>query len=334
MRWRCVAVLGLLATIAASRRATADHMPSAWRRSAGSVGPRAGFGAADHTVGPRRFGSGTAEAGRDADDDAGRSMPVAPSSAEPGNPALAPSTGPAVSPVATAASPVATATSGPDAYLNFGDGPFPGAGGLATGTAQPWYDSPVVANAFGGVPDVQQRADFASAVLADVEQSFRLGGLSPSLTLDPGAGAQHTLSIVSGAVGGGPNVIGDANVGGDGLAFIDRLTFANTPAQLAEAVAHTITHELLHTFGVAGHPDQTGRYLDSATLDPSLLTDPNATFSPAAAQVVLTGGEVGAAGPVMAATVVPEPGSVACWGLGVLLAAGTLGRSRRRSPVG
>lgn len=224
------------------------------------------------------------------------------------------------------------ASSSPDAFINFGDGPYLGSGSLTRGDLRPWYESPAVQNVFGGVPDAQQQADFTRAVLEAVERTYNLSGLDPTLTLDPAAGAEHTLSVVSGASGTNPNVIGIAEVGGDGFAFVDKLDFATTTDQLAQAVAHAVSHELMHSFGVAGHPDQTGRFLDAATSDWSLLTDPSASFSTAAARDILDGGDVpsrGAAAMVLAPTVVPEPEAIAGWAIGLLVAAFHRRRARR-----
>jgi hypothetical protein len=91
------------------------------------------------------------------------------------------------------------------------------------------------------------------------------------------------------------------------------------------ALAHNIAHELMHAFGVATHPDQTGNYLDAAVASWSLLTSPNATFSPAAVQDILGNdyGRDGARGTPGAelldgdlkalAQPVPEPATLALW---------------------
>ncbi|KAJ3050522.1 hypothetical protein HK102_012284, partial [Quaeritorhiza haematococci] len=70
--------------------------------------------------------------------------------------------------------------------------------------------------------------------------------------------------------------------------FIDKLNYASNPDQLSWAVAHNVAHELMHAFGVADHPDQTGKYLDAAAADWKMLTDPNTTFSPAAVELLKT----------------------------------------------
>jgi len=113
-----------------------------------------------------------------------------------------------------------------DAFVNLGNGPYPEASLLTTGGAQPWYASPVVSKFFGGQqPDARQQADFANSVLQDVQHTFQQsGGLAPRLTLDPSASANHTLSVVSGTTyGPNPNVVGIAEVGNNGVSFIDKL---------------------------------------------------------------------------------------------------------------
>jgi hypothetical protein len=180
--------------------------------------------------------------------------------------------------------------SGPsaDAYVNFGTSAYPNVSSLATGTAQPWYDSPSVTSAFGGSPNAQQQAGFTQTVLADIQHTFQISGMNVSLTTDPNASAAHTLSVASGlSAQSNSNAIGLTQVSGNGFSFIDKLSYATSPDQLAWAVAHNISHELMHAFGVAIHPDQTGTYLDSATATWNMLIDPNTKFSPQAVQLML-----------------------------------------------
>ena len=100
-----------------------------------------------------------------------------------------------------------------------------------------------------------------------------------------GGKAQGRFILGSGDVSGGR---GPSLIGNSGFGFIDNLNYAQSTDQLAWAVAHNISHELMHAFGVAVHHDQTGTYLDSATATWSLLIDPNTTFSPAAVQDILS----------------------------------------------
>ena len=177
-----------------------------------------------------------------------------------------------------------------DAFINFGSSNFLEASSLTRGTPQSWSLSPAVEKVFGGVaPNAQQQAAFTSEVLQDVHKTFQLSGLNPSITSDPSVHASHTLSVVSGAsYAQNTNAIGITDVGANGFGFIDKLGYTTDPHQLALAVAHNVSHELMHAFGVAAHHDQTGQYLDSATASWSQLSDPNTTFSPAAAQDIAT----------------------------------------------
>jgi len=227
-----------------------------------------------------------------------------------------------------------------DAFINLGNGPYPNADNLTTGGAQPWYTSPVVTKFFGGQqPDAQQQADFANSVLHDVQQTFQQsGGLAPRLTLDPSVPANHTLSVVSGTTyGPNPSVIGIANVGTNGVSFIDKLESAQTLGELKLAVAHNVSHELMHTFGIAGHNDTTGQYLDVATTSWSQMVDPKASFSPETIRELQA--NKFAADPSGWSTAqridsefdilpqaVPEPATYAFWSLAV---AGLLHRRRR-----
>ena len=229
-----------------------------------------------------------------------------------------------------------------DAFINFGTGNLPELSQLTVGSAQPWYDSPSVTKLFNGqAPNAAQQAQFTTDVLNDVKQTFALAGLSPKLTIDPTATANHTISVVSG-VSYGPNAeaIGITDVGRNGFGFIDKLSYANTVTDLEWAVAHNVAHELMHAFGVAIHPDQTGTYVDAATATWSVLTDPNSTFSPAAASLIQATnfGAANASGALgtelmvdgdqeILAAPVPEPAAVAAWSLVVAVACL---RARRR----
>jgi hypothetical protein len=166
-------------------------------------------------------------------------------------------------------------------------GPYPSASGLTTGNAQPWYDSPSVIQAFGGVPSAQQQASFVQTVLQDVQHTYALSGMDPTLTTNPNVPAQHTISVVSGlSYAANSQAIGITDVGGNGFGFIDKLDYANNPTDLAWAVAHNVSHELMHAFGIGFHPDS-GNYVDAGTANWSTLIDPNTQFGPAATQLLL-----------------------------------------------
>jgi hypothetical protein len=206
---------------------------------------------------------------------------------------------------------------------------------LTTGNPQAWYTSPSVVSAFGGVPSATQQTTFTQSVLADIQHTFQISGLNISLTTDPTVPALHTMSVVSGATyPSNPDAIGITTVGADGYSFIDKLAYATTPDQLAWAVAHNLSHELMHALGVANHPDTTGNYLDAATATWSMLIDPNTKFSPAAVQLLSqllatagtstgTGSSPGAQllkgmgvdGAQILDTPVPEPSTIALWTL-------------------
>ena len=76
-------------------------------------------------------------------------------------------------------------------------------------------------------------------------------------------------------------------VGANGFGFIDKLSYASSVTDLEWAVAHNLTHEIMHTFGIGNHPDPTGDYLDAATATWSLLSSPSATLSPMAVQAIV-----------------------------------------------
>ena len=124
--------------------------------------------------------------------------------------------------------------------------------------------------------------------LQDVQHTYQLSGMSPTLTTDPNTPALHTLSVVSGLSDPtNANAIGLTNVGGNGFSFIDKLNYATNPTDLAWAVAHNVSHELMHAFGIGYHPDG-GNYVDAATARAgSTLTDPSTQFGPAATQLLL-----------------------------------------------
>jgi hypothetical protein len=215
------------------------------------------------------------------------------------NPSYLSSLSPTIAPPAAAA-PVnaiplgttnASAPGGVTAFINFGNAPYAETSNLTTGNPQAWYNSPAVTSAFGGTPNTGQQAGFTQSVLADIQHTFQISGMNINLTTDPTVQTQHMLSVVSGvSYPSNPAAIGITDVGANGFGFIDKLAYANSPDQLAWAVAHNISHELMHALGVATHPDQTGQYLDAATASWQMLTDPNAKFSPQAVQMMLAAG--------------------------------------------
>lgn len=223
-----------------------------------------------------------------------------------------------------------------DAYLNMGDGAYAGASTLTSGGAQPWYLSPVVSQLYGGVPNADERAAFSQGVLDRVEQTYAKSGITLSLTTNPLDSAAHSLSVVSNtSYAANPDAVGITNLGGDGFSFIDKLSYAKSVDELEWAVAHNVSHELMHAFG-AGHHDTTGNYLDGAVSNWTLLTDPNATLGPDAVAdllskelnvrstaAILNGAQMIAPAPV------PEPTTVALWGLAG--AAAILVHRRRRA---
>ena len=256
------------------------------------------------------------------------------------------SSAPPISAAATilSATPSAPGTH-PAPYLKFCTNPYTEQSALTIGTAQPWYDSTSVAKAFGHTPNAQEQQSFINSVVTDVQQTFTASGLTGSnavsLTTDPNAGALHTMSIASGLYySPNPNAIGITDVGANGFGFIDKLSYATTPDQLEWAVAHNITHELMHAFGVAVHHDQTGTYLDAATASWSVLTNPSAVLSPAAVADIVAhnvgrngssssavGGEL-LDGDQEVLAPVPEPTTIALWGL--VATGGLVLRQRRR----
>jgi PEP-CTERM motif len=233
---------------------------------------------------------------------------------------------------APSAAPAAASTSGSggpaDAYINF-NGPYPELGALTTGSAQPWYESPVVKTVFGRTPTLAQQTDFINQVFQDIQTTYQSSGINARLTLEPNVSAARTLSVVSGVhYDPIPGAIGITDVGHSGFSFIDNFSYARPGqvAQFAWAVAHNISHELMHAFGVAAHHDQTGNYLDAGSLSWTLLTDPDTRFSQAAIDDINThlNGTAGQSGigaeqidgDQVLVQPVPEPATIALWALG------------------
>ncbi len=174
-----------------------------------------------------------------------------------------------------------------DAFINFGNGPYSEAQSLTTGNAQAWYQSAAVQSVFHGTPTATQQAAFQTEVLQTVQNTYNHSGLNISLTTDPTQNYAHTMSVVSGAsYSGNSAAIGITDVGNDGFSFIDKFGQAKSPDELATAIGNNIAHELMHAFGIASHPDQTGTYIDAATANWSTLTGSQTTFSPQAVQLL------------------------------------------------
>jgi hypothetical protein len=253
---------------------------------------------------------------------------------------------PAIAPMAATAAvsapaPPAITTAQPppapsaDAFVNFGNGPYPEANLITTGNAQPWYNSTQVATLFGGQPTDQQRADFTNTVIQRVEQTFQLSGVPVHLTTDPTVSAAHTLSLVS-HTGSSQvsNAIGMTDVGSNGFSFVDPIAGgANSVDQLEWVVAHNIAHELMLAFGVPETHDKTGNYIDALNANWSMLIDPQATFSAGATTDLLSRNFLSMPGSsnqpglqLITPQPVPEPATWLAW-MGIL-AVGAMVRGR------
>ncbi len=226
-------------------------------------------------------------------------------------------------------------TSAADAYLDLGPGTYAGAGFLASGNPQAWYNSPQVVQLFGGVPDAQQQQSFDQAIMQRVQQTFQLSGINLALTENAGASALHTMSLVSNSSSAAfPGAIGTTDLGANGMSFIDPMAqSAQSVDQLEWIVAHNISHELMLAFGVGENYDQTGNYIDARNANFAMLVDPNATFSAGAAAAIKSQlpnssfEQVFQPGPQsIAPTPAPEPSTVAIWGL---LTAATVTAARK-----
>ena len=262
--------------------------------------------------------------------------PSQDSSSSPPAPSSPPSSAP-MSYSAPAPSASAGTSSGTtyDAFVNMGSGPFPSASTLTTGGAQAWYNSPQVASLFGGQPTAQQQTNFENTVLQRVEQTFQLSGVPVNLTDNPNASAAHTLSLVSNTSGSVGSVIGLTNVGGSGFSFVNQeAQSAQSVDQLEWIVAHNISHELMLAFGVPEKYDTTGNYIDARDANFSMMVNPNATFSQAAAQALVaqsftsTPPSASPGEQFVEAQTIPEPATIAVWCVGALAAAAQV-RSRR-----
>ncbi len=242
-----------------------------------------------------------------------------------------------------AAPPQAVSTpSTVDAFINFGSGPYSEANTLTTGNAQPFFNSPAFTHLFGaGGPTSADVSNFENEVIATIQKTYNQAGLAIGLTTDPTVAAAHTMSVVSGASWvGNANAIGITDVGHNGFSFIDKFSGATTVDQLATAIGHNLSHELMHAFGIANHPEQSGPYVDAAASTLQTLSDPNTAFSPVAAQLLSTLNFQAVGQSILSSSqnvdgnqillpdpaTVPEPSTVALW----TLAGGLLAARRRR----
>jgi hypothetical protein len=246
---------------------------------------------------------------------------------------------PSAPPPAPAPAPV---SSGPvEAFINLGNGPFPLQSTITTGNALPWYDSSHIASFFGGQPTAQQIQSFDSTILQRVQQTFSQSGLSVSLTSNPNVPALHTLSLVSNTASASlSSAIGMTQVGQNGFSFIDQIAqSAQSLDQLEWIVAHNISHELMLAFGVPENFDQTGNYIDSKLANWAMMVSPSSTFSPAASQAIAqalasqnsgSGFQLGAQEFNPSPAAIPEPATMALWGLAAAAVVLTRGNRWRR----
>lgn len=174
-----------------------------------------------------------------------------------------------------------------DALIRMDSGPFPASADLVSGQPQAWYLSPVVQGVYGGTPNLDQQKAFEQDVIQKVQQTYSQSGVNIQLTTDPNAGANKTISVVSGAsFGQNGDAAGITEINGSGFSFVDKLNNVHNVNDLEWAVARNVAHELMHSFGVEHH-DTTGAYLDSAVANWNMLLDPNTKFSQAAVSDLL-----------------------------------------------
>ncbi len=233
----------------------------------------------------------------------------------------------------------AAASSPAQAFINVGNGPYPLAAAITTGSAQPWYNSSQVTTLFGGQPTAQQIQSFDNAILQRVQQTFSQSGVSVALTENPTVAALHTISLVSNTASSTlSSAIGMTQVGSNGFSFIDQIApSAHSLDQLEWIVAHNISHELMLAFGVPENYDTTGNFVDSKLANWAMMVNPNSTFSSDASQAIAqalaaqgqagSGTLLGAQEYNISPAAIPEPTTVAMWGL---VAAGLVISQRRQ----
>jgi hypothetical protein len=257
-------------------------------------------------------------------------------------PAPAASAAPASAGSAALSTVAAPASAPVQAFINVGSGPYPQAAGITTGGAQPWYNSTQLTNLFGGQPTAQQIQSFDNAILQRVQQTFSQSGISVSLTENPNTPALHTISLVSNTASASlPTAIGMTQVGGNGFSFIDQIAPSTQSLdQLEWIAAHNISHELMLAFGVPENYDTTGTYIDSKLANWAMMVNPNSTFSSAAAQAITQAlsapnqssiSQLGAQ--EINPSAVPEPTTIAIWGIAALALAIARCRPWRRRGV-
>jgi hypothetical protein len=251
--------------------------------------------------------------------------PIVLSSSNTTNPSPLPAPAPAVQP-GPPSTPVRA-----DAFINFGSAPYAESSSLTNGSAQPFFNSPTFAHFFGNNgPSSTDIANFENEVVSTIKSTYNGAGLPITLTTDPGTKAAHMMSVVSGTYyPGTPDAIGITDVGRNGFSFIDKFGGISSPNQLAIAIGHNLSHELMHAFGVVNHPEQTGPYVDAAMTSLPNLTNPDTSFSPAAAGLLSTlnfqavGLSVSAGAQridgdqilIRDASTVPEPSTIAIWAM-------------------
>jgi hypothetical protein len=239
----------------------------------------------------------------------------------------------------TSAAPAPLASAAPaaaQAFINVGSGPYPLAAAITTGGAQPWYNSTQLTSLFGGQPTAQQIQSFDNAILQRVQQTFSQSGISVSLTENPNTPALHTVSLVSNTASATlSSAIGMTQVGGNGFSFIDQIApSAHSLDQLEWIAAHNISHELMLAFGVPENFDKSGNFIDSKIADWAMMVNANSTFSPDASQAITQAlssqTPAGITDQLGAQEVnpapIPEPTTIAIWGLAAI----ALAISRRR----
>ena len=125
------------------------------------------------------------------------------------------------------------------------------------------------------------------------------------------------------------------DLGKNGFSFIDNEAKSSQNLdQLEWIVAHNLSHELMLSFGVGENYDQTGNYIDARNANWSMMTNPDSTFSAAAAAAInaaLAAADSPDSDSTQAAQVlnpksVPEPATLVVWGVGVLALALAVGR--------